>query len=144
MLEKLYEEMELTNTIVYDMDAYLAARPAAAYASIRELLDSGNPEASDNVIYSNIDGSLLPADEEGSAQGSESGEKNGEKQPEDPYSYVTEEGYARPPHWKTYLESRETVQKILKDNNVDAVMYLQFFDVPPDDATAEDDILTSD
>ena len=137
MLEKLYEDMELTDTMVYDMDAYLSERPDAAYASIRELLESGNPEASENIIYSNLDDSLLPKEEE-STQDSESG---GKEKPENPYSYVTEKGYARPPHWKTYLESRETVQKILEDNNIDAVMYLQFFDVPPDDATADEDIL---
>ena len=66
-------------------------------------------------------------------------EENAEE-PEDPYSYVTEAGYARPPYWKTYLDSRETVQNILEENDIDAVMYLEFFNVPPDDATAGEDI----
>ncbi|MCR5135883.1 MAG: amidase [Oscillospiraceae bacterium] len=143
MVESLYEDMELPSTSVYDMDAYLSGRPDAAYASIRELADSGNPEASDSVIYSYMD-TFFPADEEEeTAQGAESGEEDAEEdaeEPESPYSYVTEDGYARPPYWETYLDTRETVQKILEENDVDAVMYLEFFNVPPDDATAEEDI----
>ncbi len=144
MIESLYEDMELTNTNAYDIDAYLSERPDAPYASIRELADSGNPEASDNVIYSYIDTLLPENEEEENAQGAESGQENAEEnaeEPEDLYSYVTEEGYARPPYWETYINSREKVQKILEKNDVDAVMYLEFFNGPPDDATAEDDIV---
>ena len=151
MIESLYEDMELPNTNAYDIDAYLSGRPGATYASIRELVDSGNPEASDNVIYSYIDTFFSTNEEEENAQGAESGEgdagegaeenaKENAEEPEDPYSYVTEAGYARPPYWKTYLESRETVQNILEENDIDAVMYLEFFTVPPDDATAGEDI----
>ena len=151
MIESLYEDMELPNTNAYDIDAYLSGRPGATYASIRELVDSGNPEASDNVIYSYIDTFFSTNEEEENAQGAESGEgdagegaeenaKENAEEPEDPYSYVTEAGYARPPYWKTYLDSRETVQNILEENDIDAVMYLEFFTVPPDDATAGEDI----
>ena len=151
MIESLYEDMELPNTNAYDIDAYLSGRPGATYASIRELVDSGNPEASDNVIYSYVDTFFSTNEEEENAQGAESGEgdagegaeenaKENAEEPEDPYSYVTEAGYARPPYWKTYLDSRETVQNILEENDIDAVMYLEFFTVPPDDATAGEDI----
>ena len=148
MIESLYEDMELPNTNAYDIDAYLSGRSGATYASIRELAESGNPEASDNVIYSYIDTFFSTNEEEENAQGAESGEgdagEGAEENPvegaENPYSYVTEAGYARPPYWKTYLDSRETVQKILEENDVDAVMYLEFFNVPPDDATAGEDI----
>ena len=147
MIESFYEDMKLTNTNAYDIDAYLSGRPDAICSSIRELAESGNPEASDNVIYSYIDTFFSTNEEEENAQGAESGEGDAEEgaeenaeEPEDPYSYVTEAGYARPPYWKTYLDSRETVQKILEENDVDAVMYLEFFNVPPDDATAGEDI----
>ena len=140
MIESLYEDMELTDTVVYDMDAYLSGRPDAAYGSMRELADSGAPEASDHVIYSYLDTFLPAEEEEENAQCAESGEEDAQE-PEGPYSYVTEEGYARPPYWETFLDSRETVQKILEENDIDAVMYLEFFDVPPDDAKAEEDIV---
>ena len=148
MIESFYEDMKLTNTNAYDIDAYLSGRPDAICSSIRELAESGNPEASDNVIYSYIDTFFSANEEEENARSAESGEgdveEGAEENPvegaENPYSYVTEAGYARPPYWKTYLDSRETVQKILEENDVDAVMYLEFFNVPPDDATAGEDI----
>ena len=148
MIESFYEDMKLTNTNAYDIDAYLSGRPDAICSSIRELAESGNPEASDNVIYSYIDTFFSANEEEENARSAESSEgdveEGAEENPvegaENPYSYVTEAGYARPPYWKTYLDSRETVQKILEENDVDAVMYLEFFNVPPDDATAGEDI----
>ena len=148
MIESFYEDMKLTNTNAYDIDAYLSGRPDAICSSIRELAESGNPEASDNVIYSYIDTFFSANEEEENARSAESGEgdveEGAEENPvegaENPYSYVTEAGYARPPYWQTYLDSRETVQKILEENDVDAVMYLEFFNVPPDDATAGEDI----
>ena len=148
MIESFYEDMKLTNTNAYDIDAYLSGRPDAICSSIRELAESGNPEASDNVIYSYIDTFFSANEEEENALSAESGEgdveegveENPVEGAENPYSYVTEAGYARPPYWKTYLDSRETVQKILEENDVDAVMYLEFFNVPPDDATAGEDI----
>ncbi len=154
MIGSLYEDMELTDTRAYDMDAYLSERPDAGYASMRELARAGNPEASDNVIHSYLD-SILPDDEEEeNAQGADTGEENAEEnaeegseenaeEPEGPYSYVTEEGYARPPYWETFLAGREKVQKILEENDVDAVMYLEFFNVPPDDATVEEDLMAN-
>ena len=139
MVESLFEGMELPNTNAHDMDAYLSGRPDAPYSSIRELADSGSPEASDGVIYSYVDTLLPEVEGEGTAQGPGSGEGDA-SEPEDPYSSVTEEGYARPPYWETCLESREKVQRILQENDIDAVMYLEFFNVAPDDATAEEDV----
>ncbi len=137
MVEALFEDMELPNTNAHDIDAYLSGRPDVPYASIQELADSGTPEASDHVIHSYVD-TLLPENEaEETAKGSE---EDASEPEEDPYGYITKDGYARPPYWETYIDSRETVQKILEENNVDAVMYLEFFDVAPDDATAEEDI----
>ncbi|MBR2560493.1 MAG: amidase, partial [Firmicutes bacterium] len=128
------EQTVTADTAVYDMDAYLSEFPDAAYGSMSELAETGNPEASENVIYSYIN-SFVPTSEEEKEEAEDGDE--GEEETEDLYSYVTEDGYARPPYWESYNEGRETVTGILEENDIDAVMYLEFFNVPPDDTTPE-------
>ena len=48
--------------------------------------------------------------------------------------------YQRTPAWQKILDGRETVSKILKDNKIDAVMYMNCFDV----ATEEKFFMNSD
>lgn len=136
MAEALFEDMELPNTNAHDIGAYLSGRSDAPFASIEELAQSGTPEASDHVIHSYLD-TLLPEHEAEETTQDNEGDTSETK---DPYTSVTKDGYARPPYWETYLDSRQTVQKILEENDIDAVMYLEFFNIPPDDATAEENI----
>ena len=50
-------------------------------------------------------------------------------EPENPYS-ETVDGYQRVADWQKALDGRAAIEKILKENDIDAVMYLNFFDVP--------------
>ncbi len=206
-LESLFEDVEMTDTELYDMDKFLSENPGSAYGSMSEIAEAGSPEASENVVYSNIfsfmpkpekkDGdakddkdskkdtkkknekeneeeteeeseeenekenieeSKKENKEENEKENKEENEKESKKEnekasekktekeseeeseeePEGPYTYITEDGYARPPYWEKCIENRETVNKILEENNIDAVMYLEFYNVPPDDAAEEE------
>jgi len=143
-LNSLFEDVELTDTTVYDMDAYLSQFPGTVYGSMSELTDAGNPEASENVIYSNVDYIMQKSEEkDGEAEDGEKNAEGSEEETESPYSYVTEDGYARPPYWEKFMENRETVNEILEENDVDAVMYLVFFNVPPEDTVEEENTATN-
>ena len=113
--DMLYELSECTDeeTFEYDLNKYLHEKgDLAPFKTLKEIYLSGN-----GVNYSN-----LFEDEEELTDSFE--------ETSDPYSEYGE--YRRVPSWGATLEAREVISKILKEHDIDAVMYLSFFDIPPD------------
>lgn len=125
MIEELTSDIN-TDTFEYDVNKYLNEKgEAAKYKTVRDML------------YSNADGTLnmylgnLTADYYELAGSFED--------TPDPYT-ADVGGYKRTPCWKKALESRLKISKIMEENGIDAVMYLNFFDVAQtEDAYVEDD-----
>ena len=100
-------------TSEYDINKYLYEKGDTAHLkTLKEIVLSGQ-----DVMYSNfdIDPKLL-------ADSFETTEN----------PYTTKFGdFLRTPSWKTTLDGRAEVSEILEKNNIDAVIYLSYFDAPP-------------
>ena len=115
-----------TETFEYDLNKYLHEKgDAAKYKTVRDLL------------YSNYDGTMhmylanLTADYYDLAGSFE--------ETYDPYTETVGQ-FKRTPCWAKALEGRLQVSKIMEDNDIDAVMYLNFFDIATqEEAYVEDD-----
>ena len=123
-LDSLKEGIEI-NTFEYDLNKYLSEKgDAAPYKTLGELMNSGNY----NVTQMNLN--WIDTGDEDYA---ESFEKT-----KNPYT-ETVGSYKRDPSWKKMLAGRKYVSKVMKDNNLDAVFYLNFFDVAQKELMMVDD-----
>ncbi len=125
MIEELTADI-YTDTFEYDVNKYLYEKgEAAKYKTVRDML------------YANTDGTLhmylgnLTADYYELAGSFED--------TPDPYT-ADVGGYKRTPCWEKALEGRLIISKLMKDNGIDAIMYLNFFNIAQtEDAYVEDD-----
>ena len=103
------------NTVEYDFNRYLHEKgDAAPYKTLKELYLSGK----EGIYHTN-----LPIwDLESLADSFE--ETN------DPYDTEIN-GYMRGATWEKTLEGRRKVQSIMEENDIDAIMYIGSFSVPP-------------
>ena len=123
-LESLKEGIEI-ETFEYDLNKYLNEKgDAAPYKTLGELAESGTY----NVTQMNLNWISIGGDDY-----AESFEKT-----KNPYT-ETVGSYKRDPSWKKMLAGREFVSKVMKDNNLDAVFYLNFFDVAQKELQIVDD-----
>ena len=107
-----------TDTFVYDINKYLHDKgDAAPYKTIKELRDSSGRFMTMNL------GWLLSGLDELSDTFEET---------ENPY---TEDigSYKRIPEWQFVLDGRKQVEKVMKENDVDAIMFMNFFNVAGDE-----------
>ena len=103
-----------TETFVYDISKYLHDKgDAAPYKTLKELKESGII-MSMNLGMLTVGMNDLPETFE---------------DVENPYTKKAGE-YERLPEWKKVQEGRALVEKVMKDNDIDAIMFLNFFDVP--------------
>ena len=112
---------ELTiDTFEYDINKYLKEKgKAAKYKTLKELMESG----SENVTNMYLERVARYYNE--FAESFES-----TKNP-----YTSKIGsYKRIPKWQKILDGRAEISKILKKNRIDAVIYLNYFDVAPDES----------
>ncbi|MBQ7703700.1 MAG: hypothetical protein IJT40_04920 [Firmicutes bacterium] len=110
-----YDSGMYTETFEYDVNRYLAEKgDAAKYKTVREM------------FYSNFDGSLhmyLKNVTGGFAYFARSFENT-----RNPYT-ETVGNYQRVPGWSRMLEERAELTGLLEENDIDAVIYLNYFDV---------------
>ena len=113
-IEKISESIS-TDTFIYDISKYLHDKGnASPFKTFKELLKSGI-----GIMHMNLGMLLSDADDL----------PDSFEELENPYTekYGT---YNRIPEWKTMLKDRTLVEKIMKDNDVDAIMFMNFFDLP--------------
>ena len=123
-LSSLTEGIEV-KTFEYDLNKYLSEKGGAArYKTLGELMNSGNF----NVTQMNLNWISIDSEEYAG-----SFEKT-----TNPYT-ETVGSYKRDPSWKKMLAGRKYVSKVLKDNNLDAVFYLNFFDTAQNEMLIVDD-----
>lgn len=102
------------STSEYDINKYLFEKgDAAPYKTMKAIVSSGK-----DVMYSNMYVSpeiLADSFEE----------------TEDPYTEKMED-FSRVPSWNTTLKGRSEVSNIMKEQNIDAIIYMNFYDAVPD------------
>ena len=119
MIQKISKGME-TNTFEFDANKFLHEKgDAAPYQTVKAMTDTGTG----GVQYINLNWALM-----GLGELAPSFEKT-----KNPYT-ETVGAYQRLPDWQKALKGRATISKIMKENDVDAVMYLNFFDVPGEES----------
>ena len=121
-LNEIKEEIpkESFDTFEYDVNKYLAEKgDAAPFKTLRELSESGEY----NAYYLYLNWHTSGSDDLASSFA----------ETENPYTEKSG-SYYRVPAWVKVLEYRQKVSRILKENDIDAVMYLNYFDVPEDEA----------
>ena len=125
MIENLTGDIG-TETFEYDLNKYLYEKgDAAKYKTVRDLLYS-NYDGMQHMYLANLTADYY--DLAGSFEDTY-----------DPYT-ETEGKYKRTPCWAKALEGRLQVSKIMEENDIDAVMYLNFFDIATQEqAYVEDD-----
>ena len=125
MIENLTGDIG-TETFEYDLNKYLHEKgDAAKYKTVRDLLYS-NYDGMQHMYLANLTADYY--DLAGSFEDTY-----------DPYT-ETEGKYKRAPCWAKALEGRLQVSKIMEENDIDAVMYLNFFDIATQEqAYVEDD-----
>ena len=125
MIEELTSDIN-TDTFEYDVNKYLNEKgEAAKYKTVRDMLYS-NADGTINMYLGNLTADYYEL--AGSFEDTP-----------DPYT-ADVGGYKRTPCWEKALESRLKISKIMEENGIDAVMYLNFFDVAQtEDAYVEDD-----
>ena len=124
LVKEIMEEVskDALDTFEYDVNRYLAEKgDAAPYKNLYELTEAGNYNTYDLYLNWHVLGKGIDL----------------EGETENPYT-ETIGSYQRVPAWKKVLEYREKVSEILKENNIDAVMYLNYFDVPENEAIFAD------
>ena len=114
-----YEETFKAETFQYDVNKFLYEKGSAAkYKTLYELMENGVTTAS----HMNLLISTYSIDEF-----TESFE-------ETPNPYSLEYGsYQRIPAYEEMLDARAQIMQIMAENDVDAIMYLNYFDVPKKD-----------
>ena len=117
LIESLIEGIE-ARTFEYDANRYLNEHGNTKYRTLKDMLDT----ISGTVNHINL--TWLAAGQEEYAPSFE--------ETEDPY-VETADSYKRISAWQQVLDGREAVTKILEENDIDAVMYLSFFDVAGDE-----------
>lgn len=125
MIENLTGDIG-TETFEYDLNKYLYEKgDAAKYKTVRDLLYS-NYDGMQHMYLANLTADYY--DLAGSFEDTY-----------DPYT-ETEGKYKRTPCWEKALEGRLRVSRIMEENDIDAVMYLNFFDIATQEqAYVEDD-----
>ena len=104
-----------TDTFLYDINKYLHERgDSTPYNTIDELMNSGSL-----IMNMNLGMILSGFDEY----------PDSFEETENPYTDKFG-SYYRISEWRTILEYRKNIEKIMKENEIDAIMYLNFFDVP--------------
>ena len=112
---KEFSDAVTIDTFAYDVSKYLYDKgDASPYQTIKELRNDGL-----RIMNMNM-GFLVPGVDE---------LPDTFEEMEDPYT-ETFGDYQRIPAWQSVLDGRELVTRILEENDIDAIMYLNFFDVP--------------
>ena len=112
-IEEISEDI-FVNTFEYDANKFLNERSETAeYKTVKELVNSGN--------YMTQHLGIIVEDPENLADSFE--------ETVNPYSETTG-SYDRLPVWQKILDTREMIAAIMEENDIDAVMYLNCFDVP--------------
>ena len=116
------------DTMEYDINRFLHEKgDASPYGSIRDMYIANPdlPNLSDMVL------SLCPENDPDKCDPASYLAESFETT-RDPYT-VTVGSYRRTPGWPHMLRSREAISQILQEQKIDAVMYLTFRDVSPDE-----------
>lgn len=104
-----------TETFEYDVNKFLKEKgDSAPYKTVKEIQASGG----DGVMYINLDMNLS-----GSGELADSFETT-----KNPYTKKVG-SYQRIPNYQKVLDARKSISAIMKEHNIDAVMYLNNFDV---------------
>ena len=112
-----FDEELVAETFEYDVNKYLSEKgDAAPYKTIKELVESGTG----TVMHMNLRMMLNFRDDLAASL----------EETENPYS-ETVGSYQRIPVWQDILDARTMVSKVMEENDIDAIMYMNHFDVEP-------------
>ena len=105
------------DTMEYDLNKYLYEKgDAATYKTMKDILKSGK-----DISYTYLN------------QGIEDPNALADSFEETENPYTTEiDSFMRLDTWETALEGRAYITEVLAENNIDAVMYLPYYDAVPD------------
>ena len=113
MLQEFTEGVKV-ETFEYDMNKYFNEKgDAAPYHTLKELVQTEN-----FVMFSNLGSYVYEQDELADSF----------EETENPYTAKVGT-YQRVPEWQKVLNGREEIAKIMEENDIDAIMYLNCFDV---------------
>ena len=126
LLEEIMEEIpkESLDSFQYDLNRYLYEKgDAAPYKTAKELAESGQF----NTYHMYLNWHVLGGPEL----------VDSFAETENPYT-VKMGQYQRLPAWEDVLEYRDLVSGIMEENDIDAILYLNYFNAPEDEAFFSD------
>ncbi len=107
---------ETSYTMEYDLNKYFHDHGSTCpFKTVKELIERG----SEGIDYENLD--MTPVNGETFADSFET--------TENPYN-VNVNGYMRNNAWEDMLNNRQRLNDVMKENNIDAIMFLQELSVP--------------